>query len=222
MNKNAYEKDFKDLLNRTLISYPFYDKSDAELITDTKRRTSDDIEFGLFKIEGEGKNSYFIDSQPIDSRVLILKNTLNSEDKVEIKLSSFVYPSYFMSSVIDKKELMKSSFNYQSYTDYRKLNNEVIYYTGKTVLVTCSWILMSKYIKSVNCVNIIEAPSDEKQLAQLIRKCFMKERKMFIQDIINKPSKYVSSLPVNDNILKEVFGLYRPKFEAELNRLDYL
>ena len=36
MDKNMYEEDFKRLLNRTLISYPFFEKSDSELIIDSK------------------------------------------------------------------------------------------------------------------------------------------------------------------------------------------
>jgi hypothetical protein len=221
MDKNMYEEDFKRLLNRTLISYPFFEKSDSELIIDSKRRTSDDIEFGLFKIVSEGANSYIIDNEVVNSRVLQLKSTLdNSKAQVEIKLSTFIYPSFFLCSLGDEKETMKSSLNYQTYFNYRELNREILNYIGKTVLVTSSWDLVSKFRKFVKCVNIILAPDDEQLLAKLIRQCFIRERKIVIQDIINNPSKYMSSYPVEYDILEEVFVDYKPKLEAELRRID--
>ncbi|MDD3645643.1 MAG: hypothetical protein PHR19_08970 [Bacteroidales bacterium] len=224
MEKKEYEfyKDqIDELLDRTLFSYPFYDKSDDELILDARKRTGSDIEFGLFKLGEPSTKEVFVDNNFIETKYITLTSTLNtSERPIEIKLSSFIYPLFFIASLLDKKEKMTSTFNYQTFSNYNSLFSEMHRSFGETVLITSCWHLVTIFFKVNKCINIVPTPKDDKSLALLIRKSFVKERSNFIKDFLNKPYKYISFYPVDKEILNEVFQNYKQKLKDELNLLE--
>jgi len=216
----SYKNHIDELLERTLFSYPFYDKSDDELISDARKRTESNIEFGLFKLGEPSVKEVFVDNDFIETKYFTLTSTLNtSESPIEIKLSSFIFPLIFFSSLFDKKEKLRSTFNYQTFNDYNSLFREMKGSFGETVLITSCWELVTVFHKIKKCVNIVPTPKDDKSLALLIRKSFVKDRSNFINDFLNKPHKYIPTCPVDKEILNEVLQEYQQKLKDELNLL---
>ena len=216
-----YKTHLDKLIQRTLFSYPFYDKTDEELISDAKERTKNGIEFGLFKLRERDIKTVIVHGEIVGSKILPLISTLDESAKpIEIKISSFMYPSYFLSSLLDKKETMRSTLDYKTYNDYGRFYRAIEEYYGDTILVTSCWETMSDFGTIVKCVNIMPTPDNDSSLARLISECLIKERRSFICDILEKPYKYIPSYPVNNDILNEIFKEYKPKFEEELVRLN--
>jgi hypothetical protein len=220
-DKLKYRKCLDELLKKQLFSYPFYDKSDDELIFDAKERSKKEIEFGLFILGRRSTKTVVVDDKIIDSKILPLISTSDETQKpTEIKISTFMFPTYFFSSIFDNKESISSTLNYQNYNDYGKFYSSIEKYYGEIILVTTYWHTLSDFCTFVNCANIMTTPKDESSLANLIRECFVKDRTNFITDIINKPQKYISFCPIDVQILSEVMKEYQHLFEEELNRLE--
>lgn len=219
--KKIYRTHLDKLIQRRLFSYPFYEKTDDELITDAKEKAISDVEFCLFKLENREIKTVYVNNKFVDSKILPLFSLLDSLSKpIEIKISSFMYPAVFLSSFVDKKESKKSLLNYTEFNDYATFYRALELYYGKMVLVTTCWDLISDFVKPVKCVNIIPAPTEEDKLAYLIRKSFVRDRKYFIKDIIEKPYKYIPIYPVDNDVLNEVFMEYKSKFVEEEFRLN--
>lgn len=216
-----YRNQIEMLLGRTLFSYPFYYKSDDELITDARNRTKSNIEFGLFKLGAPSVKEVVVNNNLVDTKYFTLSSTIDtSVAPIEIKLSSFRYPLLFISSFVDKEEKMTSTFKYQTFSNYNSLFEEIQGSYGKTILITSCWELMTAFVKINKCVNIVPTPKDDTLLANLIRKSYVKERSNFINDFLDKPYKYIPTYPVNKEILNIVFQEYQQKLDDELSLLE--
>lgn len=125
-NYTVYRNHLNKLINKTLLSYPFYDKTDEEIISDAKERTKNNMKFGLFKLESREVKEVVVFGNSINTLYFPLRSTLNEKEKpIEIKISSFSYPLYFNPSLSDKNETMKSTFNYQTFNDYGSLYQSI-------------------------------------------------------------------------------------------------
>lgn len=226
MDNKVYEEcknHFDQLIERRLFSYPFYNKTDEELISDAKERPTNEIEFGLFKLERPAIRTQFIYTKNdiVDIKYFPLKSLVNeSEEPIEIRLSSFIFSSFFTTTLMDKDEVVKSSFDYEIFETYSSLYTTLERYYGKMVFVTSCWEVRSGFFRLIKCVNIMPTTDDERSLANLIRESFIFERKNFITNIINYPLRYSNVHPKNSDVLKEVFKEYQQKFEDELTQLD--
>ncbi len=218
-----YKNNINDILENSLFSYPFYDKSDQQLIIDAKNRTDKSIVFGLFELRECESKSVIAGNGAVDTKYLPLKSTASlSETIIQIKVSSFVYPAYFMTSMFDKKHSLRSTFNYEHFDDYYSILNYSKEYIGQVVLVTSCWDLMSGFGNFVKCVNIMSTPQNDSALANLIRECFLNERIKFLDEFVENPEKFMPNINVDKFILNEVLIEYQPKFKSELNRLKNL
>lgn len=215
--RNEFEKLFK----RTLFSYPFYDKTDEELIADSINKDKTNFEFGLFELGKRDIKTVPVRGEIVEMRYIPLIN-LNSNKNIEpihIKLSSFLYPSFFIALFPDKTDTIQSSYNYQTFNNYSELYKSMEIHYGHKVLISTCWETITNLGGVTDCVNIIPI-TDDLKTADSIRYYFIKERKKFINEILNKPHKYFSSRPIYADIAKDVLGEYKDKLENELRRLN--
>lgn len=218
----VYRKQFDDLIKRKLFSYPFYDKSDEELIIDAICVTKNNLEFSLFKLGPRDVKTVVARGKIVETRYLPLISLVNEVDikPIEIKISSFKYPALFMSSVLDKVEKNRSTFNYKTFDEYSDLYRTIEKHYGERILITTCWDNVTDFISTVKCVNLVAVPSDDEVAAEIIRECFLRDRRKFIDDMLQKPKKYMSFCPVDEEILAGVFEEYKQVFLEELDKLD--
>lgn len=222
MEDNAYRKQFNNLIKRPLFSYPFYEKTDEELISDAVKRNDDNLEFRLFKFGERDTKTVMARGKLVETRYFPLINLLNENETkpIEIKITSFKFPALLMSSVLDKEEKIRSTFNYQTFDEYYELYRSIEGYYGKRVLITTCWDAVTDFISSVKCVNIVPVTDDDMETAQIIRKCFLRDRRTFIEDILQKPKKYMNFSPVDEVTIARIFDEFKPLFIEELARID--
>ena len=222
MDAGKYKSEFEKLLKKTLFSYPFYDKSVADLISDAKSRDNQDFEFGLFRLGNKSQRSTVLNTgEPIETQEYPFYNLMDTNiPPIRIKLSSFQYPLFFVSSLFDKTEKIKSTFNYHTFSNYSEMYKEFDKYNDKTVLITSCWSVLTKFGTVVKAVNVVPVPENDFEIAQKIRECFIKERRSFILELIAKPKKYMNFFPVDDEIINKVATEYKRILIDELNKLD--
>lgn len=217
-----YRQQFEYIIKRTLFSYPFYDKSDEELISDAINRDNKNLEFRLFKLGEREVKTVLARGKLVDTRYLPLIS-LRDDNKIqpiEIKITSFKYPSLFMSSVLDKEEKIRSTFNYETFDEYSDLYKAIEQYYGERILITTCWDTVTDFISITRSVNLVPIPRNDSEAAEIIRRSFIRERKRFIEDIYKKPKKYINFCPVDENLLAAAFKEFEPIFIEEVNRLN--
>ena len=214
----TYRSESEKLMNRTIFSYPFMSKSDEELILDAINRANSDLEFSLFKLGERDVKTVPVSGAVVDTKFFPLFSLQNENNpkKIEIKISSFTFPSHFISDLKDKAFPIKSTFNYQSYDSYSKLYKATEKYYGEKVLVTTCWHTVTNFLNIINCVNISPTPKNDSEIADLIRQSFIKERINFINDFLNNPKKYIPFYPIDEDILNECLNEFKHIFENEL------
>lgn len=222
---NQYKKNIEELLERPLFSYPFYDKSDDELILDAKERTEKHIEFGIFELGQCESKSVIAGSGKVNTKYFNLYSPLKlSKKTVQIKVSSFVYPLFFFSTVIDhtNTNTLRSSIDNKLFDNYNSIVSYIDKHSGKYVLVTNYLSMINKFGNFTYCVNLLTTPTYDDELAYMIRENFLNERIKFINDLKDKPYKYIESAPIKYEILENVLKEFQQKIDSELKRLkDY-
>jgi hypothetical protein len=224
-DQSSYRTYLTNLLDSTLVSYPFHSKSDNELIQDAIERSHKSLEFGLFKLGRKDSKTVIINNfLPVETKFFPLycldNNSTSNNPNYTIKAASFCYPSYFLSSLIDKVEKARSTFDNQYFNSYYSLFKKMENYYGSTVLVTTAWSTVTDFTKHTYCVNILPAHNDESLLSDLLRRSFVKERTQFILEFIEKPYKFLNWYPVDKDVLNIEFEEFKPKFINELELVE--
>lgn len=215
---STYRDQFEKLFSRTLYSYPFYDKTDEELITDAINKDPNIIEFGLFKLGERDEKTVPTRGGSADMKYIPLISLQNDAVSIDIKLSSFIFPCFHLAIGTDAK--IRSTFNSKLVDSCEELYKLLDMYSNETVLVTTCWSAMSiKFFSSTTCVNIIPI-TESSETANIIRNCFKEERIKFINEIFITPHKYFSVGMVDQAIAKELFEeYYKEKLTTELGKL---
>ncbi len=215
-----YRNEFNKLLNRTIFSYPFYLKTDQELISDAKNRNGAGDEFGLFFLGEKSLKTVPIQGNFVDVQYLPLKSYTNDKESIHVKLSSFVYPAIFMSDFLSPgtKVHIQSKIGGEIFSSYNILYDVIEKNSGKMVLLTSNWAAITKLGNVTSCVNLIII-EDERKTADIIREQFKKERIEFINSLIDIPHRHFTSGPVDGNKSRSIFEEYKSTVINELEKI---
>jgi hypothetical protein len=225
---SSYKIEFDKLFAKTLFSYPFYDKTDEELIADATNKNHTDFDFGLFKLGNRDKKIVVVAGKEMETHYIPLV-FLNGDKNnfIEIKLSSFVFPCFLPSFYNDvdklrnKKKIIKSTYKLQTFSSYSSLYQLMEKDYGHNILVTTCWSALNNFGRLSKCVNLMPIANDV-NAADFIRYYFKEERIRIINEILDIPYKYFGKFPIDADIANQAFLCYKERLEAELLKLsDY-
>lgn len=219
---NNYRIEIQKLLDKTLFYYPFYSKSDDELISDAFDRGNKQCEFSIFKMGIQEKKFVPAGGGIFEKNFFTLYPLKDGKLKrVEIKLSSFIYPAQWISMLGDKNvNPLFSTYKSQRVMNYGELYGIIENLQDKNVLITTSWDGFGKY--GVNqCINLFPI-GNKNDWADIIRQEFTKERISLLQEILVSPEKYFNSFPVNKKLALDALKEFEPQIRKEIQYLQNL
>jgi hypothetical protein len=216
-----YKSALKSILERTILKYPFDEKTDAELIADAIERGSFQTEFAIFRI-GETERNMVPFRGEVHEKTIFSLHTLNlsKRNRIEIKLSSFIYPVHLIAMLGQKGiEALYSTYKNKRITSYSELYQVLETLTGEKVLVTTSWEGLNKYASISDCINIVPL-AEENKMAEVIRAEFIKARIQLFQELRVLPGKYFNFGPVKNDVALEAFKEFEHEIRMKLNKLQ--
>lgn len=219
---NNYRLEIQKLLDKALLSYPFYAKSDDELISDAVDRGIKQLEFSIFKMGIQEKKSVPVRGDIFEKNFFSLYSVNDGIEKCfEIKLSSFIYPARLISNLGDKNsDSLYSTYKSQRISSYAKLYKLIEDLHDKNVLMTTNWHGYGKY--GINqCINLLPL-GHKNEWADIIRKEFARERISLLQDLLLSPEKYFYFFPVNKTIALDVVLEFEPQINKDIQFLQNL
>jgi hypothetical protein len=219
-NTIKYRDEFLRILNTTIFSYPFDEKTDVELVNDAINRGTILSAFALYKIKNHEIINVPVSGNLKEIKYLTLKSLVeNKEDaRIEIKLSSFIYPSTPLSMFLKENALSYySTFDNQKINDYAQLYKKIEKHIDCVVLVTTYNHTIAKF-GGMECVNIIPI-ENEKDIADIIRINLRKERIKFIEDLFEMRFNYFRFSPVDKTLAKNILTEFSAILSAEYDKL---
>jgi len=219
---NKYRNEIQKLFEKTILSYPFFTKSDDELISDAIDRGNKQCEFSIFKM-GIQEKKFVPAGGGIFEKNFFSLYSLNDGLKkcTEIKLSSFIYPAQWISNLGDKNSAsLYSTYKNQRISSYDELYQLIGDLQDKNVLMTTSWYGYGKYGLN-QCINLLPI-GNKNEWADIIRKEFIKERISLFQDLLVSPEKYFNFFPVNKAIALDVVKEFEPQIRKDIQFLQSL
>jgi hypothetical protein len=211
-----YKSNIQESLNNIIFSYPFYNKSDKDIVNDAILRGQKRREFAFYIAGGINREEVPVTGEKqIASRTIMPLFDFIDNIKVDfIKLSSFIYPYNFVGDLALNNEEIASTINYSRINTYNKLfsflNENII---GKPIFITTKLAGGGKY--GVSFFYNIVTMDNKDEMANFVRKHFAIERKNFIKSMLRKPYLYFNS-PVDQNDKKYCFDALKA-FENKLN-----
>lgn len=219
---NKYRNEIQKLFEKTILSYPFFTKSDDEIISDAIDRGNKQCEFSIFKM-GIQEKKFVPAGGGIFEKNFFSLYSLNDGIKkcIEIKLSSFIYPAQWISNLGDKNSAsLYSTFKNRRISSYNELYKLIEDLQGKNVLMTTSWHGYGKYGLS-QCINLLPL-DNEYEWADTIRKEFRKERISLLEDLLVSPEKYFNFFPVNKALALDTVKEFESQIKKDIQFLQSL
>jgi len=219
---NKYRSEIQKLIDYPILSYPFYSKSDDELISDAIDRGNKQGEFSILKM-GIQEKKFVPAGGGIFEKNFFSLYSLNDGIKkcIEIKLSSFIYPAQWISNLGDKNSVsLYSTYKNQRISSYNELYELIGDLHDKNVLMTTSWHGFGKYGLN-QCINLLPM-GNKNEWADTIRKEFTKERISLLQDLLASPKKYFNFFPVNKILALDAVKEFEPQIKIDIQFLQNL
>jgi len=229
---NPLDKYIKEFLDRTIIFYQFYEKTDNDIIYDAILRGKCGFqEFSIYQLgelyskeqlipssQGKIVNSQYLKFHPID-------NELKDKSFI-VNISSFIYPLRFPFDFDNQFPELYYKFNNERITSQTVLYEILESHLGKEVLITTCWDGMSKFGNFRDVFNIIPLPQNEKEVVNIIKQNYRFERKKLIELLITFPKRLFLIHPEfvkeTDSYIKELIVPYMDLLNNELKILDEL
>jgi len=219
---NKYRNEIHKLLEKTIFSYPFFTKSDDELISDAIDRGNKQGEFSIFKMGIQEKKFVPAGGGVFEKNFFSLYPIYEGITKcIEIKLSSFIYPAQWISNLGDNNSAsLYSTYKNRRIYSYNELYELIGNLHDKKVLMTTSWHGYGKYGLN-QCINLLPL-GNENEWAEIIRKEFTKERISLLQDLLLSPEKYFDFFPVNKNLALDAVREFELQIKKDIQFLQNL
>jgi len=216
-----YKSAIKSILGKTILEYPFDEKTNAELIADAIERGGIQTEFAIFRM-GETERKMVPFRGEAHEKTTFSLNSLKEgkRNRVEIKLSSFIYPVHLL-AMFGKEGIddLYSTYKNKRITSYSELYQVLEILNGKKILVTTSWQGLNKYASFSDCINIVPLPEEDK-MTEVIRTEFIKARIKLLQELMVHPGKYFDFGAVKNNIALEALKEFEPEIRMKLHKLQ--
>lgn len=215
------QDELSKLLSRTLFSYSFDEKSDAEIIYDAIERAKKYAEFAIYKLNDFSSKWVYVPSKGVKVETKYIElhpyNIADESKFLEIKVSSFIYPL----TLPDLESKIVSKISNHVFFNYRDLDSALDNLIGCNILVTTCWMAFPSIgggPKQV--VNIEKLPDKLEDAAKPIRFYFAKERIRMIKEVLENPRKYTCSSLKEEKDIQESLDRHRQMLMNELVRLE--
>lgn len=215
-----YKWKINSLFERTILSYDFQNKTDTEIISEAIERGSNQNEFGLFQLGKTTQEEVPVRGK-LYSKTAVLMTSINSSGKErisEVKLSSFIYPSYLLTHSDESQEIIFSTIHSKRIRDYSDLFSVLRMGEGYKILVTTSWSAFNEFATESVCVNLVYLNNENN--AEVIRKEFRKARIEFLNELLKKPWRYFNSGMIDHDIAREAIKEFEPQIKSLLKNLE--
>ncbi len=214
MELGQYKHEISKLLKKTTLDYPFYDKTNEQLVADAIERARTQTEFAILKV-GSIDSTYVPLHGEQHLKTTLALNALNSErNPGKIKLSSFMYPC-ILPGVL--KEIY-STINNKRIASYKGLYSKLEELKYSVVLVTTSWQALNNFATYSECINIVPLPEGYDK-GEIIRKEFTEARRELLNELLVTPAKHFECGVLNQNLVLEALREYEPEIRRRLNLL---